>query len=88
MVLDQIKPNRKFWDVLNGIGICCVVYGHSCVTGHNFIYAFHMPLFFFITGFMYDEKKYDQALKIYSDMLLYSSNSDIYVKMGNCFENQ
>ena len=37
---------------------------------------------------LYDEKKYDQALKIYSDMLLYSSNSDIYVKMGNCFENQ
>lgn len=63
MVLDQIKPNRKFWDVLKGIGICCVVYGHSCVTGHNFIYAFHLPLFFFIAGFMYDEKKYgDQPL--------------------------
>ena len=35
---------------------------------------------------LYDEKKYDQALKIYSDMLLYTTDSDLYVKMGNCFE--
>ena len=35
---------------------------------------------------LYDQKNYEQALKIYSDMLLYSSNSDIYVKMGNCFD--
>ncbi len=36
---------------------------------------------------LYDEKQYDKALKIYSDMLLYSSDSDIYIKMGNCFDN-
>ena len=35
---------------------------------------------------LYDEKKYEQALKIYSDMLLYSADSDLYVKMGNCFD--
>ena len=34
----------------------------------------------------YDEENYEQALKIYSDMLLYSTDSDLYVKMGNCFE--
>lgn len=35
---------------------------------------------------LYDEGNYSQALKIYTDMLLYTSDSDIYVKMGNCFE--
>lgn len=35
---------------------------------------------------LYDEGNFSQALKIYSDMLLYTSDSDIYVKMGNCFE--
>ena len=32
---------------------------------------------------LYDEGNYSQALKIYTDMLLYTSDSDIYVKMGN-----
>lgn len=58
MGLNQIQPNRRFWDILKGIGICCVVYGHSCAWGHNFVYAYHLPLFFFISGFMYNEKKY------------------------------
>lgn len=35
---------------------------------------------------LYDEGNYSQALKIYTDMLLYTSDSEIYVKMGNCFE--
>lgn len=35
---------------------------------------------------LYDEDKFEQALKVYSDMLLYSTDSDLYVKMGNCFE--
>ena len=34
----------------------------------------------------YDEGNFSQALKIYTDMLLYASDSDVYVKMGNCFE--
>lgn len=37
---------------------------------------------------LYDEGNYEQALKIYSDMLLYSSDSDLYVKMGTCFEKE
>ncbi len=35
---------------------------------------------------LFNEQKYEQALKIYSDMLLYSTDSDLYVKMGTCFE--
>jgi acyltransferase len=43
-------------DVAKGIGIILVVFGHTC---HNYIvtsyiYSFHMPLFFFLTGFTFN----------------------------------
>lgn len=40
------------WDAVKGIGIILVVIGHSgCpVYIHNFIYMFHMGLFFFVSG--------------------------------------
>ncbi|MBR2526271.1 hypothetical protein IKE67_07360 [bacterium] len=34
----------------------------------------------------YEQGKYEQAIKIYSDLLIYSMDSDLYVKIGNCFE--
>lgn len=35
---------------------------------------------------LYTDEKYEQALKLYNDTLLYNPNSDVYVKMGNCYE--
>ena len=35
---------------------------------------------------LFAEKKYEQALKAYSELLLHTTDSDLYVKMGNCFE--
>lgn len=35
---------------------------------------------------LYDQEKYERAIKVYSDLLLLTSDSDIYVKMGNCFD--
>ncbi|MCR5144586.1 MAG: acyltransferase family protein [Lachnospiraceae bacterium] len=54
----MITPNRRYWDIVKGIGIICVVLGHSCDFFHDFVYQFHLPLFFFVSGFMYSEKKY------------------------------
>lgn len=41
------------WDVMRGIAIMLVVIGHSGVSSFawSFIYSFHMPLFFFISGY-------------------------------------
>ncbi|MGN1124637.1 MAG: tetratricopeptide repeat protein, partial [Candidatus Gastranaerophilaceae bacterium] len=39
-----------------------------------------------VAGKLYKNKEYDKALKLYTDMLLYTTDSDIYVRMGNCFE--
>jgi fucose 4-O-acetylase-like acetyltransferase len=41
-------------DILKGIGIICVVYGHAYANHlSKFIYLFHMPLFFFISGYLH-----------------------------------
>ncbi len=53
--------NRIFWlDALKGIGIILVVLGHMNIPKELtiIIYSFHMPLFFFISGYLFDDKKY------------------------------
>lgn len=59
---------RKKWiDITKGIGIILVVLGHSnlLLTGitddsniTKYIYSFHMPLFFYISGYLYSPSKY------------------------------
>lgn len=39
-------------DVLKGMGIFFVVLGHMSSPFKDWIYTFHMPLFFFVTGFL------------------------------------
>ncbi len=47
-------------DVAKGLGIIFVVYAHTCYQHDllTLIYAFHMPLFFLISGMLYDKNKY------------------------------
>lgn len=51
----------KEFDILKGIGILLVILGHTGISGlpYIYIYAFHMPLFFFVSGCFY--KKYSMA---------------------------
>jgi len=56
-----MATSRISWiDIARGIGIILVLQGHA-LSAHvyrHFIYAFHMPLFFFISGLLFDYKKY------------------------------
>ena len=47
-------------DIAKGIGILMVVWAHILLTGasHQFIYAFHMPVFFLLSGMMFSRDKY------------------------------
>jgi Fucose 4-O-acetylase and related acetyltransferases len=45
-----------FIDLLKGFGIFLVVWGHTMVPRSVLIYSFHMPLFFFISGYLYKNK--------------------------------
>lgn len=52
-----INPNRIAWvDVAKGIAILLVIIGHTVNFGsatRNFIFSFHMPLFFILSGYTF-----------------------------------
>ena len=43
-------------DISKGIGMVLVITGHLCVSAslRSFIYSFHMPLFFILSGIVYN----------------------------------
>ncbi len=45
-----------FIDFLKGVGIFLVVWGHTMTPRSAYIYSFHMPLFFFLSGFVHQNK--------------------------------
>lgn len=55
-----MSKERISWiDVARGIGILLVIYGHG-LNAHSYrylIYAFHMPLFFFLSGLVFRKKE-------------------------------
>ena len=51
------NKRNEFFDVLKGIGILCVFYGHTAYWGtlpSRMVFSFHMPLFFLISGIFFD----------------------------------
>ena len=49
--------NRIVWlDQLKGFGIILMVYGHNFPALEEYIYSFHMPLFFIIAGIFHPKK--------------------------------
>lgn len=70
--------NRLTWlDVYKGFGMVFVVIGHIYLNDiiYNWLYSFHMPLFFFASGYVYKQKdiKNDFANRIYSVVIPYFS---------------
>lgn len=71
-----MKKNEKQYfneiNIMRGMAVFCVVIGHSfnstetpTILGFlkSFVYCFHMPAFFFISGFLAGERKYDLSEK-------------------------
>lgn len=54
------KARFDYIDIAKGLGILTVVWAHIMLVGwsHRIIYAFHMPLFFFISGMLFKRDKY------------------------------
>ena len=47
-------------DILRGITIIIVVFGHITRNGwlHNYIWSFHMPVFFLLSGYLYNPERF------------------------------
>ena len=69
-------PQRIFWiDNLRALAIFLMVFGHTCndqafIPGLlGYIYSFHMPLFFFISGLTFNPERY----KRFKDLIIKKS---------------
>lgn len=54
-----MQKKRVFWiDYCKVFAIFCVILGHMSINSYalNYIFSFHMPLFFFISGYLYHYK--------------------------------
>ncbi|MGN0620905.1 MAG: acyltransferase family protein [Porcipelethomonas sp.] len=60
---ETVKNRIRFFDIAKGIGIFFVVYAHASAPFSAYINKFHMPLFFLISGLLYNTKS---GLKEYS----------------------
>lgn len=56
----QIKDRIRYVDIAKGIGMVLVIWGHIRETGlgNAMIYAFHMPMFFILSGMLFSKEKY------------------------------
>ena len=55
----MVTQRFAYIDIAKGLGILMVVWGH--IASHwtsAFVYTFHMPLFFFISGMLFNRNKY------------------------------
>ena len=54
--MNEKQKNRYFWlDIAKAIGIFLIVFGHLAISSFTaaFLWTFHVPLFFFISGFLF-----------------------------------
>lgn len=56
--------NEKWIDIAKGIGILLIIIGHSPFSQFikDVIYTFHIPLFFFISGYLFNWGKYKKNI--------------------------
>lgn len=63
------------FDILKGIGILLMIVGHLLMGQgtriFDFIYSFHMPLFFIVTGYFYKQEPLSTLIKKNRDQLLF-----------------
>lgn len=53
-----MKQRLDYMDVVKGFTILLVILGHSSIPDllHRFIFSFHMPIFFLISGYFFNVK--------------------------------
>lgn len=61
MQVETLSKRLDYMDVFRGFGIILMVMGHVGFGGrfNFFIHAFHMPMFFFVSGYFYRNKNYE-----------------------------
>lgn len=60
-----MKKRIEWIDMLKGWGMLLVMFAHAPLPNElrAYIYTFHLPLFFFISGYLFNIKKYNNSIK-------------------------
>ena len=69
------KMREKWVDILKGMGIIFVCLGHLSpgIFTETHIYSFHMPLFFFISGYLFCRKEHNETFDFIKVKMLINS---------------
>lgn len=56
---ESVKQRIEWIDLVRGFGILLVIFGHASIEEHFslWLHAFHMPLFFVVSGYLYSENR-------------------------------
>lgn len=77
MLQQEIKGRNEQIDFAKAIGICLVILGHTFGGGLFALKTYHMPFFFFVSGFLMDDKESiglflkKRIFRLYIPFLLY-----------------
>ncbi len=53
-----MNKKKIYWNIVKALGIISIVAGHCCARLVKFVYFYHLALFFFVGGALYNESKY------------------------------
>lgn len=53
LIIKEYENREKWIDVCRGVAMVLVVLGHSMFPYDKYVYSFHMPLFFMISGYLW-----------------------------------
>lgn len=70
---NTVKPRLDYLDVAKGIAILLVIMGHTFTVWKvriNWIFTFHMPLFFILSGYFFKEGRKTNYLKLFKAFIL------------------
>lgn len=63
MITVEQKENSHVFSIMKGLGIIFVVVGHTSYSPvHNFVYLFHLAVFYFVAGYFFKDKYIDDKL--------------------------
>ncbi len=61
--MPDTKQRIEWIDIAKGLGIIMVIAGHTIALRYSqWLYAFHLPLFFFLSGLVFNQLKYNNYL--------------------------
>ena len=78
MITVEQKENSHVFSIMKGLGIIFVVVGHTSYSPvHNFVYLFHLAVFYFVAGYFFKDKYIDDKL-----LFLWKKIKSLYCRTG------